>query len=185
MIYLIDHEDSFTYNLAHLLDSIEPTFVSNYYEIDQTKLEKSSTIVLSPGPGEPKDYPLTTKIYNKYKGKKKILGICLGFQQIVFCEGAKIVQQKNILHGYQSHIKVTNDKSIFKKNFNFLGGRYHSLKMAEPFASQSMIITMRCVKTNVAMAVEDDINKVYGLQFHPDSFLTPNGKYLIKKILSH
>ena len=55
MIYLIDHEDSFTYNLAHLLDSIEPTFVSNYYEIDQTKLEKSSTIVLSPGPGEPKD----------------------------------------------------------------------------------------------------------------------------------
>ena len=180
MIYLIDHEDSFTYNLAHLLDSIEPTFVSNYYETNQTKLEKSSTIVLSPGPGEPKDYPLTTKIYNKYKGKKKILGICLGFQQIVFCEGAKIVQQKNILHGYQSHIKVTNDKSIFKKNFNFLGGRYHSLKMAEPFVSQSMIITMRCVKTNVAMAVEDDINKVYGLQFHPDSFLTPNGKYLIK-----
>ena len=56
--------------------------------------------------------------------------------------------------------------------------------MAEPFVSQSMIITMRCVKTNVAMAVEDDINKVYGLQFHPDSFLTPNGKYLIKKILS-
>ena len=184
MIYLIDHEDSFTYNLAHLLDSIEPTFVSNYYEIDLTKLEKSSTIVLSPGPGEPKDYPLTTKIYNKYKGKKKILGICLGFQQIVFCEGAKIVQQKNILHGYQSHIKVTNDKSIFKKNLNFLGGRYHSLKMAEPFVSQSMIITMRCVKTNVAMAVEDDINKVYGLQFHPDSFLTPHGKYLIKKILS-
>ena len=76
-------------------------------------------------------------------------------------------------------------QSIFKKNFNFLGGRYHSLKMAEPFVSQSMIITMRCVKTNVAMAVEDDINKVYGLQFHPDSFLTPNGKYLIKKILSH
>ena len=185
MIYLIDHEDSFTYNLAHLLDSIEPTFVSNYYEIDQIKLEKSSTIVLSPCPGEPKDYPLTTKIYNKYKGKKKILGICLGFQQIVFCEGAKIVQQKNILHGYQSHIKVTNDKSIFKKNLNFLGGRYHSLKMSEPFVSQSMIITMRCVKTNVAMAVEDDINKVYGLQFHPDSFLTPHGKYLIKKILSH
>jgi len=56
--------------------------------------------------------------------------------------------------------------------------------MAEPFISQSMIITMRCVKSNVAMAVEDDINKVYGLQFHPDSFLTPHGKYLIKKILS-
>ena len=76
MIYLIDHEDSFTYNLAHLLDDIEPTFVSNYYEINREKLEKSSTIVLSPGPGEPKDYPQTTMIYKKYKAKKKILGIC-------------------------------------------------------------------------------------------------------------
>ena len=113
MIYLIDHEDSFTYNLAHLLDSIEPTFVSNYYDLDLKKLEQSSTIVLSPGPGEPKDYPKTTKIYKKNKGKKKILGICLGFQQIVYSEGAKIVQQKNILHGYQSYIKI-NNKSIFK-----------------------------------------------------------------------
>ena len=184
MIYLIDHEDSFTYNLAHLLDDIEPTFVSNYYEINKEKLEKSSTIVLSPGPGEPKNYPQTTKIYKQYKAKKKILGICLGFQQIVFSEGAKIVQQKNILHGYQSLIKIVNNKSIFKKNSEFLGGRYHSLKMAEPFLSKSMSITMRCKKTNVAMAVEDDINKVYGFQFHPDSFLTPNGKYLIKKIIS-
>ena len=90
MIYVIDHEDSFTYNLAHLLDDIQPTIVSNYYEIDYKKLEKSNIIVLSPGPGEPRDYPLTTKIYNKYKGKKKILGICLGFQQIVYSEGGKI-----------------------------------------------------------------------------------------------
>ena len=184
MIYIIDHQDSFTWNVVHQFAKFDKVICSNYYEVNNKLLDKSDVIVLSPGPGSPKDYPTTSKIYNKYKGKKKILGICLGFQQIVFCEGAKIVQQKNILHGYQSHIKVTNDKSIFKKNFNFLGGRYHSLKMAEPFVSQSMIITMRCVKTNVAMAVEDDINKVYGLQFHPDSFLTPHGKYLIKKILS-
>ena len=122
--------------------------------------------------------------YSIYKAKKKILGICLGFQQIVFSEGAKIVQQKNILHGYQSPIKIVGNKSIFKKNLEFLGGRYHSLKMAEPFLSKSMFITMRCEKTNVAMAVEDDINQVYGFQFHPDSFLTPNGKYLIKKVIS-
>ena len=66
MIYLIDHEDSFTYNLAHLLDSIEPTVVSNYYEINYKKLRKATTIVLSPGPGEPNDYPLTSEIYKKY-----------------------------------------------------------------------------------------------------------------------
>ena len=107
----------------------------------------------------------------------------MGFQQIVYSEGAKIVQQKNVLHGYQSYIKI-NNKSIFKNNSEFLAGRYHSLKMAEPFVSKSMYITMRCKKTNVAMAVEDDINKIYGFQFHPDSFLTPNGKNLIKKIIS-
>ena len=185
MIYIIDHEDSFTYNLAHLLDSIQPTIVTNYYDIDYKILDKSSMIVLSPGPGEPKDYPLTTKIYNRYKGKKKILGICLGFQQIIFSEGGKIVQQNHILHGYQSRIKVISKNSIFNKNFEFYGGRYHSLKIAEPFNSPTLQITMRCCKTNVAMAVEDDINQIYGFQFHPDSFLTPNGKYLIKKIISN
>ena len=165
MIYLIDHEDSFTYTLAHLLDSIEPTFVSNYYDLDLKKLEQSSTIVLSPGPGEPKDYPKTTKIYKKNKGKKKILGICLGFQQIVYSEGAKIVQQKNILTWLSKLHKNNKYKSIFKNNSEFLAGRYHSLKMAEPFISKSMYITMRCKKTNVAMAVEDDINQVYGFNF--------------------
>ena len=79
MIYLIDHEDSFTFNLAHLLGQFEDVIVSNYYNINLGKLNKASTIVLSPGPGEPKDYPITEKIYKKYSGRKKILGICLGF----------------------------------------------------------------------------------------------------------
>ena len=67
MIYLIDHEDSFTFNLAHLLGQFEDVMVSNYYNINLGKLNKASTIVLSPGPGEPKDYPITEKIYKKYR----------------------------------------------------------------------------------------------------------------------
>ena len=184
MIYIIDHQDSFTWNVVHQFAKFDKVICANYYEVNDKSLDKSDAIVLSPGPGSPKDYPTTSKIYKKYKGKKKILGICLGFQQIVYSEGAKITQQKNILHGYQSYIKIINHKSIFKNNSEFLAGRYHSLKMAEPFISKSMYITMRCKKTNVAMAVEDDINQVYGFQFHPDSFLTPNGKNLIKKIIS-
>ena len=184
MIYIIDHEDSFTFNMAHLLGSFDKVFVSNYYEIESSKLNKANIIVLSPGPGEPKNYPTTTKIYNKFKGKKKIIGICLGFQQILYSEGAKIVQQKNIYHGYQSKIQVLPESKIFK-NLKFLSvGRYHSLQLKEPFRSSSINITMRCKKTNVAMAFEDNINKVYGFQFHPESFLTSNGKYLIQKILS-
>ena len=98
MIYLIDHEDSFTFNLAHLLGQFEDVMVSNYYNINLGKLNKASTIVLSPGPGEPKDYPITEKIYKKYSGRKKILGICLGFQQIIFGENGSIIQQKKIFH---------------------------------------------------------------------------------------
>ena len=184
MIYLIDHEDSFTFNLAHLLGLYDKVFISNYFEIDNSKLTKADTIVLSPGPGEPKNYPATTKIYNKYKGKKKILGICLGFQQILYSEGGKIVQQKKIYHGYQSVVKVLPTSQLFK-NLKYLSvGRYHSLKLQEPFHSLSIDITMRCQKTNVAMALEDHNNKIFGFQFHPDSFLTKNGKILIQKILS-
>ena len=95
MIYIIDHEDSFTFNLAHLLGAYDTVQVSNFYEINKSQLKKADMIVLSPGPGEPKNYPTTTKIYHEYKGKKKILGICLGFQQILFAEGGQIVQQKN------------------------------------------------------------------------------------------
>ena len=75
MIYLIDHDDSFTFNLAHLLGEFDDVVVSNYYEIDKQQITKAKTIVLSPGPGEPKDYPITTKIYNQFKGEKKILGV--------------------------------------------------------------------------------------------------------------
>ena len=184
MIYLIDHEDSFTFNLAHLLGLYDEVYVSNYFDINTSKLKIANTIVLSPGPGSPKNYPETTKIYSKLKGTKKIIGICLGFQQILYAEGGKIVQQKNIFHGYQSVINVLPKSKIFK-NLKYISvGRYHSLKLQEPFSSSSINITMRCKKTKVAMALEDLENKIFGFQFHPDSFLTKNGKILIQKILS-
>ena len=184
MIYVIDHEDSFTFNLVHLLGIYDNVYTSNYYEIDQAKLNKADVLVLSPGPGEPKNYPETTRIYNHYKGKKKILGICLGFQQILYSEGGIIIQQKNIYHGYQSTIKVLPTTHLFKKWKKLTVGRYHSLKLQEPFFSSSISITMRCQKTNAAMDLEDINNKIFGFQFHPDSFLTKNGKNLIQTILS-
>ena len=184
MIYIIDHQDSFTWNVVHQFSMFDKVYCSNYYEINQNKIEQSDTIVLSPGPGSPKNYPLTSKIYKKYKGKKKIIGICLGYQQILFNENGKIVQQKNIFHGYQSKIKVTKESKLFKKNKFFKVGRYHSLKLYEPYKSSTIKISMRCDKSNVPMAIEDRKNNVYGFQFHPESFLTKNGNFIIKKILS-
>ena len=108
----------------------------------------------------------------------------MGFQQILFNENGKIVQQKKIYHGFQSSVKVVSKKSIFKLSKTFKVGRYHSLKLREPFFAKNFEITMRCVTTNVAMAIENNKDRIYGFQFHPESFLTENGNLLIKKILS-
>tara|TARA_B100001057_G_scaffold285618_2_gene285843 strand:- start:260 stop:817 length:558 start_codon:yes stop_codon:yes gene_type:complete len=184
MIYVIDHNDSFTHNVVHQFSLFDKVECDNYNSIDKSKIEEASAIVFSPGPGSPKDYPITSKIYKKFKGKKKMIGICLGFQQILFCEGAKIIEQKKIYHGFQSNIKVTSNKSIFKKGTNFKVGRYHSLRLKEPFKMENFEITMRCLKSKVAMSFENRKDKIYGFQFHPESFLTINGNLLIKKILS-
>ena len=184
MIYIIDHQDSFTWNIVHQFSKYEEVYCSNYFEINQKKLDHSNTIILSPGPGSPKDYPFTSKIYRKYKSKKKIVGICLGYQQILFNEKGKIVQQKNIYHGYQSKVKVTKESKLFKINKTFKVGRYHSLKLYEPYQSKNIKISMRCAKTMIPMAIEDLNNNVFGFQFHPESFLTENGNFIIKKILS-
>ena len=184
MIYVIDHQDSFTFNLVHLLSSFDEVYTSNYFDMNKDKLNQSDLVVFSPGPGEPRDYPKSSLMYKALKGKKKILGICLGFQQILFNEKGKIIQQKHIYHGHQSKIKVLNNSKLFNKNRFLTVGRYHSLKLQEPFHSKYIQITMRCMKTRVAMAFEDTTNQIYGFQFHPESFLTKNGKYLIQKIIS-
>ena len=115
---------------------------------------------------------------------KKIIGICLGYQQILYNENGKIIQQKKIFHGYQSKVKVTNESRVFKKNKVFKVGRYHSLKLKEPFSAKNFEITLRCSNSGIAMGFENLKDDVYGFQFHPESFLTKNGKLLIKKILS-
>jgi len=184
MIYIIDHDDSFTHNVVHQFAKFDDIECDNFNEINQKKLNKAKVIVFSPGPGAPKDYPYSSKIYNKFKKKKKIIGICLGFQQILYSENAKIIEQNKIYHGFQSEVKVTSNNSLFKKNKKFKVGRYHSLKLKEPFYAKNFEITMRCAISNVAMAIENNKDKIYGFQFHPESFLTENGNLLIKKILS-
>ena len=143
MIYIIDHKDSFTHNVVHQFENFGNVECDNFNKINKNKLNKAKTIVFSPGPGSPKDYPISSGIYKKFKGKKKIIGICLGFQQILYCEKGEIIEQKKIYHGYQSKIKVTSDNSLFKKNRKFNVGRYHSLKLKEPFAAKDFEITMR------------------------------------------
>ena len=184
MIYVIDHKDSFTHNVVHQLSVFDKVECDDFSKINNSKLNQASTIVFSPGPGSPKDYPLSSRIYNNFKVKKKIIGICLGFQQILFSEGASIVEQNKIYHGFQSEVLVNKSSKLFSKGQKFKVGRYHSLKLKEPFKAENFDITMRCVISGTAMSFENNIDKIYGFQFHPESFLTVNGKLFIKKILS-
>ena len=184
MIYVIDHKDSFTHNVVHQFSLFDNVECDDFSKINKKKLNNASTIVFSPGPGSPKDYPLSSKIYKQIKGKKRIVGICLGFQQILFSEGAKIIEQNKIYHGFQSNVIVNKSSKIFNEGQKFKVGRYHSLKLKEPFFAKNFDITMRCVISGAAMSFENNIDKIYGFQFHPESFLTVNGKLLIKKILS-
>ena len=184
MIYIIDHNDSFTHNVVHQFSLFDEVECDNYNEINKTKLQKAKVLVFSPGPGNPKDYPKTSQIYKQFKGKKKIIGICLGFQQILFCEGAQIIEQNKIYHGFQSKVIVNKSSKIFNEGQKFKVGRYHSLKLKEPFTAENFDITMRCAISGAAMSFENNVEKIYGFQFHPESFLTVNGKLLIKKILS-
>ena len=105
MIYVIDHKDSFTHNVVHQFSLFDEVKCDNYNNVDKVKLSKAEVIVFSPGPGSPKNYPLTSRIYNQFKGKKKIVGICLGFQQILFCEGAKIIEQKKFIMAINQVLK--------------------------------------------------------------------------------
>ena len=187
MLLMIDNYDSFTYNLVQYfyeLGQEVEVYRNDVISIQEVENKKPKYLVISPGPCTPKEAGISVNLIKTFKDRMPILGICLGYQQILYCEKGKIVQQKRIYHGYQSEVKIVNNKSIFSKKMKFKVGRYHSLKLKEPFFSKNFEITMRCSKTNIAMAFENKIDDIYGFQFHPESFLTTNGKILIKKILS-
>ena len=115
MIYVIDHNDSFTHNVVHQFSLFDEVECDNFNEINKTKLKKAKVLVFSPGPGNPKDYPTTSEIYKKFKGKKKMIGICLGFQQILFCEGAKIIEQRKFIMDFNQMLKLLMINLYLKK----------------------------------------------------------------------
>ena len=115
MIYIIDHNDSFTQNVVHQFSLFDKVECDNYDELNYKKIEKASVIVFSPGPGNPKDYPITSNIYKEFKKKKKMIGICLGFQQILHCEGGKIVEQKKFTTDFNQIFKLSIINRYLKK----------------------------------------------------------------------
>ncbi len=187
MILLIDNYDSFVYNLYQYIGSINSDIiVKRNDEITSKEIEelKPEKIILSPGPGKPSEAGICIDLVKKFAGEIPILGVCLGHQAICEAFGAKISYAKELMHGKQSEIETDIDCPIFKGlNKKIIVGRYHSLAALKDTLPKELKI-VAISKDNEVMAVYDKEKNVYGVQFHPESVLTPNGYIIIKNFLS-
>ena len=186
MILLIDNYDSFTYNLYQFLGIFDKDIVvvrNDCTNIDAIEQLNPDAIVLSPGPKSPKEAGICLDVIQYFAGKKPILGICLGHQCIGEAFGATIGHAEHIFHGKQSVIKH-NKKGIFSGLKDGLRvARYHSLVAVKALLPECLEVTA-VDEMGEVMAVQHKINPIYGLQFHPESIMTPNGEHMIRNFLT-
>lgn len=178
MILLIDNYDSFSYNLYQLIGSISPDIrVIRNDELSPDEIESLApdAIVISPGPGRPEDAGVCIETIKTLGDKIPILGVCLGHQSICAAYGATVSYAKELMHGKQSQTKLDTDCPLFTGCPKSVPvARYHSLAAVEETIPNSLQVTARTHDGEV-MAVKHRDYHVYGVQFHPESIMTPNG----------
>ncbi len=186
MILLIDNYDSFSYNLYQLIGGIDPDI--RVVRNDQITLEdiaalSPSHIVLSPGPGRPKDAGICEEAVLRFAGKIPILGVCLGHQAICEAFGGTVSYAKELMHGKQSQAALDPASPLFRGcGETEPVARYHSLSAVEDSLPACLRVTARTDDGEV-MAVEHTSYPVFGLQFHPESILTPCGKTILQNFI--
>jgi anthranilate synthase component 2 len=181
-IVVIDNYDSFTYNLVHYLEDLN-CIVTVYRndEIEIEMLEHFDKILLSPGPGIPDEAGLLKQIIKTYSKTKSILGICLGHQAICEVFGGKIINLNQVYHGISTEIEIlASDEQLFSGlNSKINVGRYHSWIVSKNNLPEDIEITS-IDNDNQIMSIRHKTYDVKGVQFHPESILTPNGKRILK-----
>ncbi len=185
-ILVFDNYDSFTYNLVHLVEKITGEKV-DVYRNDKITLEDVAVydkIILSPGPGIPVEAGLLLPLIKKYAATKSILGVCLGHQAIAEAFGGSLINLDTVYHGVATPIKIKNKKS---KILNGLPeiievGRYHSWIVSNDGFPEELEITARD-ENGYIMALQHKTFDVQGVQFHPESVLTPDGEMILRNWL--
>lgn len=181
-ILLIDNYDSFTWNLHHLLvkaDAEEVIVVKNDL-LDMGKIAEFDAIVLSPGPGLPSEAGRMKEVISRFAGVKKILGICLGHQAIAEVFGGKLVLASDIYHGTATKLTINEQNFIFRNMpEEVLVGRYHSWIIDSNSFPESLKVTATD-ELGVIMAIRHRTLDITGVQFHPESILTPLGELMIR-----
>jgi anthranilate synthase component 2 len=183
-IVIIDNYDSFTYNLSHLVKELgaEVTVLRN----DQFKLadlEPYSKILLSPGPGIPSEAGLLCEVIRTYAGRKPILGVCLGHQAIGEVFGARLENLSDVFHGVATPCHIIADDPIFSGiGSNITIGRYHSWVVSKDGLPDCLEVTAVSDEGQIMALRHRELN-VRGIQFHPESVLTPDGKKMLQNWL--
>lgn len=185
-IVMIDNYDSFTYNLVHLVKELGhdiTVFRNDRFSLED--LQGFDKIMLSPGPGIPSEAGLLLEVIRTYAGKKPILGICLGEQAIGEVFGGKLVNLRDVFHGVQTPAHITADDYIFQGlPKDIMVGRYHSWVVDASTLPDCLEATALSDEGQV-MALRHRIHDIRGIQFHPESVLTPDGKTMILNWLNN
>lgn len=183
---IIDNYDSFTYNLKQIVNEIQDEEVT-VRRNNETTIEEVATfdhIILSPGPGLPEEAGLLKDIIKELGSTHKILGVCLGLQAIGEVYGAKLKNLDRVFHGIQSEFVQSENMSVIFKGVSliFQSGRYHSWVVDKETISDDLIVTARGEFGEI-MAAQHKTHQVYGLQFHPESIMTPEGSKMVENFL--
>lgn len=185
MILLIDNYDSFSYNLVQVAGSVESdiqVYRNDKITVEEIRRLNPTHIILSPGPGYPKNAGVCEEVVRQLKGEFPILGVCLGHQAICEVFGAEITHAVKLMHGKQSEVTVDNRCKIFQDMPSSIKvARYHSLVAAN--LPEELIVTSTDVENGEVMAVKHRDYEIYGLQFHPESIMTPQGGKMLENFI--
>ncbi|MGN0526942.1 MAG: anthranilate synthase component II [Acutalibacteraceae bacterium] len=186
MILLIDNYDSFSYNLYQLIGEIEPDIKvirNDEKTVEEIKELSPDRIILSPGPGRPEDAGVIIDCVKELGSEIPILGVCLGHQAICSAYGAEITYAKELMHGKQSEVKLDLTCPLFngcEKETKV--ARYHSLAAKKDTVPNCLKVTAKTTDGEI-MAVMHKEYPVFGVQFHPESIMTPEGKIMLKNFI--
>ena len=188
MILLIDNYDSFSYNLVQLAGSLRQDVKvvrNDALTVEEVEALSPERIILSPGPGYPKDAGICEDVVRRLGDHIPILGVCLGHQAICAAFGATVTYAKELMHGKQSEVTFDTESLLFKgcpKKAPV--ARYHSLA-ADPETMPDVLKVTAVTDDGEIMAVQHVEYPIYGVQFHPESIMTPDGKAMIQNFLEH
>lgn len=184
-ILLVDNNDSFTFNIVELIRSIkgEKPVIGKSSSFKIQELQDFKSIIFSPGPGLPSEFPVMNKILAQVSGIVPVLGICLGHQAICEFYGLELINLNEVVHGQSKKNRITCNSVLFKglpSSFNV--GLYHSWVAKNNFDNNNLNITSVSEDGHI-MSVENPLEKVWGIQFHPESYITNYGKELMSNFL--